>query len=186
MRKLFPRFAIATATFVMSAIVLPGSAGADPAQVQFDANEASAGINRVINPSGIEAHAAVLAIRPDVGVPMLYVRICGDLTSSCEEYSHYLQPGEYFHGPTNNISRITATVQDLGVVDVDNYSLSEDSGGQPAFGQRDTILVQGLRALDARAARSGMAYGGRLGHWSVIAGVGINALMVSGVVWIKH
>lgn len=74
---------------------MPARAAANPAQLHLEADQVSAGINRALGSSGSESYVTVLAIRPEVGVPTLYVRICQDLTSPCDEYAHQLQPGEY-------------------------------------------------------------------------------------------
>lgn len=76
-------------------------------------------------------------------------------------------------------------MQDLGLVDVDNYSTSGDAGGQVIIGPgtRDVIYVQGVPDRGARAARGFIAFGGTVGPYSIIAGVAINALNVSSVVW---
>lgn len=189
-RVALSRAATACALLLLALAPTAGAGASPEADLWLEVDAAAATSNWVRNSSGEFADVTIIALRPSVGIPTLKVRICLNLFSDCQAYVHELMADEYYHSPTNNVSRITATVEGLGLVDLDNYSESFDHGGDflLAYGGYDTslIYIQGVYELGARVASGFVGFGGTVGPWVVQGGRAINALDVSLVSWTKR
>lgn len=182
-----PHRLLTAAAVVLAILGIASGASSEPIQIETSAAEASVSLNKVAGASGAIAYATVLATRRASGEATLYVRICQDLSSECDFYTHALTPIEYVIQPDNSVASIMAQVNSLGLVDVYLGAMSYNSGGQIAPGapqERSIVYMQGLQQLGGSAARALGRFGDLIGPWVSLASSGINAHNVS-VVWIR-
>lgn len=151
-------------------VSLPARGTAAPLGVEVSASESSTSFDFVTRADGTPGYATVLAIRASSDSAQLKIRICLSV-QDCSDYQHDLLRSEYVLQPTTNLAYIQADVEDLGVVNLRNFSRTPRTSWYICPGMRFVISAVGPEIFGA-----GDAAGGTIGPWTVISGgCGLNA-----------